>query len=109
MLCVGWSWTTRGRSLFLSPSFHCPEVSCAALGGVKVPAIVVGGEQTRLYYSLINEVVVRCIPGAHLVIIPEATHLMNYQNPPAFNKALLQFLARLRGGMAAKGGRTTHP
>jgi pimeloyl-ACP methyl ester carboxylesterase len=74
-----------------------PEVSCAALGSVKVPAIVVGGEHTRRYYSLINEVVARCIPGARQVIVPEATHLMSYQNPPAFNEALLQFLAQRQG------------
>ena len=71
-----------------------PAVSCATLGGVKAPTIVVGGEQTRRYYSLINEVVVRCIPGTRLAIIPEATHFSSYQNPSAFNDALLESLAR---------------
>jgi pimeloyl-ACP methyl ester carboxylesterase len=71
-----------------------PAVSCATLGGVKAPTIVVGGEQTRRYYSLINEVVVRCIPGSRLAIIPEATHFSSYQNPSAFNEALLGFLAQ---------------
>jgi FAD/FMN-containing dehydrogenase/pimeloyl-ACP methyl ester carboxylesterase len=85
-----------------------PAVSRAALGGVKAPTIVVGGELTRRYYSLINEVVARCIPGARLVIIPEATHLMTYQNPAAFNETLLQFLAQLQGGMADKAGSATH-
>jgi pimeloyl-ACP methyl ester carboxylesterase len=71
-----------------------PAVSCATLGGVKAPTIVVGGEQTRRYYSLINEVVVRCISGSRLAIIPEATHFSSYQNPSAFNEALLEFLAQ---------------
>jgi pimeloyl-ACP methyl ester carboxylesterase len=43
---------------------------------------------------LINEVVVRCIPGSRLVTIPKATHPMSIQNPAAFNEALLQFLAQ---------------
>jgi pimeloyl-ACP methyl ester carboxylesterase len=75
---------------------------------VKAPTIVAGGELTRRYYYLIDGVVARCIPGARLVIIPEVTHLMSYQNPPAFNEALLRFLARHRGGMADKAGSATH-
>ena len=71
-----------------------PAISCATLSGVKVPTLVIRGAQTRRYYSLITEVLVRCIPGSQLVTIPNATHLMSHQNPVAFNEALLQFLAR---------------
>lgn len=78
----------------LLASLPLPAISCATLGGVKAPTLVVGGEQTLRYYSLINEVVVRCIPGSRLVTIPNATHPMSHQNPAAFNEALLQFLAQ---------------
>jgi hypothetical protein len=71
-----------------------PAISCATLGGVKVPTLVVGGEQTPRYVVLINEVVVQCIPGSRLVVIPKATHLMSRQNPAAFNGVLLHFLAQ---------------
>lgn len=71
-----------------------PAVSCATLGSVKTPTLVTGGEQTPRFYSLINEVVVRCIPGSRLVTIPQATHPMPIQNPAAFNEVLLQFLAQ---------------
>jgi pimeloyl-ACP methyl ester carboxylesterase len=71
-----------------------PAVSRATLGGVQTPALVVGGAHTLQYFSLINAVVVQCIPGSHLVSIPKATHLMSYQNPAAFNEALLHFLAQ---------------
>ena len=69
-------------------------LSCATLGDVKTPTLVVGGEQSPRYLALINEVVVQCIPGSRLVVIPQATHLMSHQNPTAFNEALLQFLAQ---------------
>ena len=69
-------------------------LSCATLGGVKAPTLVVGGERTLRYFALINEVVVQCIPGSRLVVIPQATHLMSHQNPAAFNEALLHFLAQ---------------
>jgi pimeloyl-ACP methyl ester carboxylesterase len=70
-----------------------PAVTRAMLGGVKTPTLVVGGAHTRRYFSLINAVVVQGIPGSRLVVIPQATHLMSYQNPAAFNEALLHFLA----------------
>jgi pimeloyl-ACP methyl ester carboxylesterase len=71
-----------------------PAVSCAMLGQVKAPTLVVGGAQTAPYFALINEVVVRCMPGSRLVSIPQATHPMSRQNPAAFNETLLQFLAQ---------------
>jgi len=71
-----------------------PAISCATLRGVKTPTLVVGGEQSPRYLALINEVIVQCIPGSRLVVIPQASHLMSHQNPVAFNEALLHFLAR---------------
>jgi pimeloyl-ACP methyl ester carboxylesterase len=71
-----------------------PAISCTTLSGVKAPTLVVGGEQTPRYLALINEVVVQCIPGSRLVVIPKAAHLMSHQNPAAFNEALLHFLAQ---------------
>jgi len=73
---------------------RAPAVTCATLGGVKAPTLVAGGERTRRYYSLINEVLVRCIPGSRLMTVPKATHPMSIQNPAAFNEMLLQFLAQ---------------
>jgi pimeloyl-ACP methyl ester carboxylesterase len=57
-----------------------------------VPTLVVGGEQTPTYFSSVNKAVVRCIAGSRLVIVPRANHIMSYQNPEAFNEALLRFL-----------------
>jgi pimeloyl-ACP methyl ester carboxylesterase len=71
-----------------------PAISCATLGDVKAPTLVVGGEQSPRYLALINEAIVQCIPGSRLVVIPQATHHMSHQNPTAFNNALLQFLAQ---------------
>jgi pimeloyl-ACP methyl ester carboxylesterase len=85
----------NARTLPLSRAAPPPlALSCTTLGGVKAPALVVGGEHTLRYFALINEVVVQCIPGSRLVVIPQATHLMSHQNPAAFNEALLQFLTQ---------------
>jgi len=71
-----------------------PALSCATVGGVQAPTLVVGGEQSPRYLALIDEVVAQCIPSSRLVVIPQATHLMIHQNPAAFNEALLHFLAQ---------------
>jgi pimeloyl-ACP methyl ester carboxylesterase len=83
----------RTVALFLAAP-RPPAISCVTLGNVKAPTLVIGGEQTRRFFSLINEVVVRCIPGSRLAIIPNATHPMSYQNPAAFNEALSRFLTQ---------------
>jgi pimeloyl-ACP methyl ester carboxylesterase len=84
----------NARTVPLFVSAPLPAVSCTTLGRVKAPTLVVGGEQSRRFYSLINEAVVRCIPGSRPVIVPMATHPLPYQNPAAFNEALLLFLAQ---------------
>jgi pimeloyl-ACP methyl ester carboxylesterase len=71
-----------------------PAISRATLRGLQLPTLVVGGEHSRRHSSLGNEILVRCIPGSGLVVIPQATHLMTHQNPAAFNEALLHFLAQ---------------
>jgi len=70
-----------------------PAMSCLALNGLKERTLVVGGDESPRYLSLINERLVQCIPESRLVVVPRAAHLMSYQNPSAFNSALLDFLA----------------
>jgi pimeloyl-ACP methyl ester carboxylesterase len=71
-----------------------PALACATLGGVKAPTLVIDGERTRRFFSLISEVVVRCIPGSRLVTIAQATHPMFVQQPAAFDEVLVSFLAQ---------------
>jgi pimeloyl-ACP methyl ester carboxylesterase len=76
--------------LFAGP----PEaVSREALAGLKMPALVVGGERTPLIFQKTNEVVARSIPGSREFVVPNASHAMSYGNPAAFNDAVLAFIA----------------
>jgi pimeloyl-ACP methyl ester carboxylesterase len=84
----------NARTLPLALSVPFPATSCAQLGGVKVPTLVVGGDQTLRIFSSINDAIVRCVPGSRLAIVPKATHVMSFQNPAAFNDVLLKFLAK---------------
>jgi len=69
-----------------------PPISCATLRGMRVPTLVIGGERTRRFYSAINEVVARCLPGSRLTTIPTATHLTSHHSPAVFNDAILRFI-----------------
>lgn len=80
--------------LFAAP----PEpVTCEALGTIKAPTLVIRGANTPLIFAKTNEVVARCIPGSESIAIPDASHVMSYQNAAAFNQALLRFVQKHRG------------
>ena len=80
--------------LFAAP----PEsVTCDALRTVKAPTLVIRGANTPLIFSKTSEVVARCIAGSESIAIPDASHAMSYQNPAAFNQALLRFVRKHRG------------
>jgi pimeloyl-ACP methyl ester carboxylesterase len=83
----------NARTVPLVLSTRPPTFSCSTLGGVKAPTLVVSGDQSPRSRILIDEIIAKSIPGSRLVVIPEAAHLMSYQNPTAFNEALLHFLA----------------
>ena len=84
----------NARTVPLALSARPPAFSCATLQGIRLPTLVVSGEQSPRSLILIDEIIAKCIRGSRLAVIPEAAHLMSYQNPPAFNEALLDFLAR---------------
>jgi pimeloyl-ACP methyl ester carboxylesterase len=69
-------------------------VTCAQIGDIKVPVTVAKGQQTRKTLGMLADAVNRCIPGSKLVTIPNSNHSAPFQNPSAFNDAVLGFLAR---------------
>lgn len=86
----------NGRTLPLLLGVPLPPLSCDALRAVKVPTLVIEGARTPAVFSQIDKAVLSCIAGSRLVTIPDASHPMSAQNPAAFNKALLAFLAKHR-------------
>jgi pimeloyl-ACP methyl ester carboxylesterase len=70
------------------------SVSCDTLRPVKIPTLVIRGARTPEIFSRTNELVGRCIEGSRLVVVPDASHTMSYQNPTAFNRAVLEFISK---------------
>jgi pimeloyl-ACP methyl ester carboxylesterase len=63
----------------------------STLAASNAPPVI---RQSPPSFASINQVIAQNIPGSRLVVIPKAAHLMSYQNPAAFNEALLYFLAQ---------------
>jgi 3-oxoadipate enol-lactonase len=64
------------------------------LPGIQIPTLVVVGEQDVATPVALARDIQQHIPGAELVILKDAGHLSNIDQPEAFNKAVLEFLAR---------------
>lgn len=65
------------------------------LGEIQIPALVMVGEEDRAQPVARAREIADGIPGARLEIVPQSGHLSALEQPEAFNRALLDFLASL--------------
>ena len=65
-----------------------------SLPSIRVPALVLAGERDTPFLAGIDYMA-RKIPNAAKVVLPDAGHTANLDNPQAFNAAVSAFLARL--------------
>ena len=73
---------------------HRPD-STPLLAKVKVPTLVITGEEDELIPVDESRAIAAAVPGASLVVIPRAGHLSNLEQPDAFNHELNAFLTKL--------------
>jgi 3-oxoadipate enol-lactonase len=65
------------------------------LGEIECPALVICGEQDMGTPLAMSQAIHAAMPGSELVVIPEAAHLSNLEQPQAFSAALERFLSRV--------------
>jgi pimeloyl-ACP methyl ester carboxylesterase len=73
----------------------CRHDATGDLDGIEAPTLVVVGEHDAITPPDTARAMADAIPGAELVVIPDAGHLTPMENPDAFNRALDDFLARM--------------
>jgi pimeloyl-ACP methyl ester carboxylesterase len=61
---------------------------------IKVPTLVIVGEQDAISPPAEMKAIAAAIPGAEFVVIPDAGHMTTMENPAAVNKALVRFVVR---------------
>jgi pimeloyl-ACP methyl ester carboxylesterase len=59
---------------------------------IKVKALVIGGEKDGQDFPIHARHIAETIPGAQLVIVPNAGHVLHLETPDVFYKELLKFL-----------------
>jgi len=69
----------------------------ALLPGLALPVLVVCGAEDALIPAAESRAMVRQVPGARLVVVPGAGHLVCREQPGAFNAALRAFLEAVDG------------
>lgn len=69
--------------------------STSLLPSITVPTLVLVGDEDVLTPPAFSAAMASLLPRAELVVVPQAGHLANLEQPAAFNAALLRFLERL--------------
>ena len=72
-----------------------PPARCEDLAALKVPAMVMRGENTRANFRLGDDAVIACLPkGTATAVIPNAPHMWYPIAPGAGAEAILAFIAK---------------
>jgi 3-oxoadipate enol-lactonase len=78
-----------------------PKINVTSrLKEIKVPTLVICGENDPGTPPAMAREIQENLPGAKLVLIPQAAHLSNIEQPDAFNRALGEFLSSPASGRA---------
>jgi 3-oxoadipate enol-lactonase len=65
------------------------------LSSIDVPTLIIGGRDDALIPTAESEAMQGAIPGSRLVMLPEAGHLSNLEQPARFNQAVLDLIGRV--------------
>lgn len=68
-------------------------LTCEQLETVVTPTLALAAEHGMAYSRRIVQVIAGCVPNCRLVEVPGVTHFMSFQDPAAFNRIVLGFLA----------------
>lgn len=79
--------------LLLLPIDKTPRLTCTALGEIKAPTLVMGGDRTPAAFRLTNEELRKCLrKDTAIQVIPDAGHFWYVDNPRAGVEAILRFV-----------------
>jgi esterase len=76
------------------PDDAAQPLRCDDLKTIDMPVLLVNGERSPTEYKAMAQAVQGCVMRSERAVIPNAAHAMTRGNAPAFNAALLGFLAQ---------------
>lgn len=66
---------------------------CTDLGKLRMPVLLMGGEQSPPAFNRIRAATQRCVPAARAATVAKAGHQMHQNNPTGLNAELARFLS----------------
>ena len=66
----------------------------APIEDIRVPTLVVAGDEDSVYPPALARETARRIPGARLAMVEGAGHLVNLEQPARFNEIVMHFISR---------------
>ena len=83
----------KGLQAALRPMWRTlPNYTSAQISSIKAPTLVLDGDHDEIIRQEHVKELARLISGARLVLIPDSSHFAMFQQPAAFNQAVLAFL-----------------
>jgi 3-oxoadipate enol-lactonase len=77
--------------------------SYSRLSQISAPTLVIHGASDRLVPAANGKLIAAKIPGAKLIILPNASHIFTTDQPEAANRAILEFLEMQHGVLTNPG------
>ncbi|WP_031771837.1 alpha/beta fold hydrolase, partial [Pseudomonas aeruginosa] len=74
-----------------------PALALSELRSIDLPSLILNGERSPLPFPATAEALAAALPRAELQCIQGASHGLNATRPAAFNRSVLEFLARVDG------------
>jgi non-heme chloroperoxidase len=74
---------------------YFPPFSCQDASQLESPVLLCKGELSPDLFHLVTDRLAECLPNAHTLVIPGASHAMHVGNAPFYNSAVLSFLGNL--------------
>ena len=87
----------NARSLALQLAAPPPAVTAAQIAQLNMPVVFTVGEKTTPFFAVQVRAAHRAIAHSNLISIPGAHHGASFENPTAFNEALIAHLVQVTG------------
>jgi pimeloyl-ACP methyl ester carboxylesterase len=106
---IMYAWTLSGewprlamvRTLLQQQVYTDPVVD--DWSHIKVKALIIGGELDGANFPERAKYIAATIPGAQLFLVPNAGHVLHFEQPDVFNRELLKFLKSPAGAPSQNG------
>jgi pimeloyl-ACP methyl ester carboxylesterase len=86
----GWHWVNADPGLLPEP------YPIEKLSEIKVPTLIIVGELNPRDYHNVADLQKQYIPHSTKIVLPNAGHALNIENPIPFNEIVLEFLSKTK-------------